>query len=62
MYASDENYKYKKKLKVISRTVHKNKRNETRRQKVKHINSNNHNNPYEPVRVVRKKMAITEIE
>jgi hypothetical protein len=44
---------------VITRTARKNKRNETRRQKVNPINSNNHN---EPMKVVRKKMAITEID
>jgi DNA-directed RNA polymerase specialized sigma subunit len=55
IYASDGNYKYKNKQKVISRTVRKNKRNETHRQKVKQISSNNHN---EPMRVLRKKMAV----
>lgn len=59
IYACDGNYKYKNKQKVINRTARKNKRNETRRQRDKHINTNN---PNEPTRVLRKKMAITEID
>lgn len=59
IYACDGNYNYKNKQKVISRTARKNKRNETRRQRVKHVNTNNYN---EPTRVLRKKMAITEID
>jgi len=63
IYACDGNYKYKNKQKVITRTVRKNKRNETRRQRGKQINSsyNSHNNPDEPTRILRKKMAV-EIE
>lgn len=59
LYTSDENYKYKKKHKVMNRNIRKNKRNETRRQKTKYINHNNHN---EPIRVLRKKMAIKRPE
>lgn len=59
IYACDGNYNYKNKQKVISRIARKNKRNETRRQRVKQINTNNLN---EPTRVLRKKMAITEID
>lgn len=59
IYACDGNYNYKNKQKVISRTARKNKRNETRRQRVNHINTSN---PNEPTRVLRKKMAITEID
>ena len=59
LYTSDENYKYKNKQKVISRTARKNKRNKTQRQKVKQINTNH---PNEPIRVLRKKMAISVIE
>jgi hypothetical protein len=59
IYACDGNYKYKNKQKVINRTARKNKRNETRRQRDKHINTND---PNEPTRVLRKKMAITEID
>jgi len=55
MYASDGNFKYKNKQKVINRTARKNKRNETRRQRVKQIDTNN---PNEPTRVLRKKMAV----
>jgi hypothetical protein len=55
IYACDANYKYKNKQKVINRTARKNKRNETRRQRVKHINTNN---PNESTRVLRKKMAV----
>jgi hypothetical protein len=54
MYASDGNYKYKKKQKIMNRQ----KRNETRRQKDR---LSNHNNPDEPTRILRKKMAV-EIE
>jgi len=66
IYACDGNYKYKNKQKVITRTVRKNKRNETRRHRVKQINTshnthNTHNNPDEPTRILRKKMAV-EIE
>ena len=59
LYTSDENYKYKNKQKVISRTARKNKRNKTQRQKTKYINGNTHN---EPTRILRKKMAISVIE
>ena len=59
IYACDGNYNYKNKQKVINRNIRKNKRNETRRQKVKRLATNH---PSEPVRVLRKKMAITEIE
>ena len=59
IYAYDGNYNYKNKQKVISRNIRKNKRNETRRQKVKQINTNH---PNEPMRVLRKKMAIKELE
>jgi hypothetical protein len=55
IYACDGNYKYKNKQKVINRTARKNKRNETRRQKAR---LSNHNNPNEPTRILRKKMAI----
>jgi hypothetical protein len=55
IYACDGNYKYKNKQKVINRTARKNKRNETRRQKDR---LSNHNNPNEPTKILRKKMAV----